>query len=176
MFKYVSETKDDGEEVLANTSDVEKDYIPGARNQAYTNYMQTLVLNAKANGKSTKEEDVLKAEVLRIYTAYYESQISVIFQNYYTQEYLLNYKGQGDSTTLTDTAVVKEFLKQYKIDKQTYQIEDDYVKVMTDKEKGASLVMYHYAGQNYFFTVQHILLQFSDYVEEQVNKLKKKIK
>lgn len=171
MFKYVSETNEDGEEELGNISDVEKDYVDGRRNQAYTNYMQTLVLNAKANGNSTKEEDVLKAEVLRIYNAYYESQISVIFQNYYTQEYLLNYQGRGDSTTLNDTAVVKEFLKQHKIDKQTYQIEDDYVKVMTDTEKGASLLMYHYAGKNYYFTVQHILLKFTSYIEEQVQGL-----
>lgn len=171
MFKYVSETKEDGEEVLANTADVEKDYIAGARNQAYTNYMQTLILNAKANGKSTKEEDVLKAEVLRIYNAYYESQISVIFQNYYTGEYLLNYEGKGDATTLNDTAVVKEFLKQYKTDKQAYQIEDAYVKTLTDTEKGASLLMYHYAGKNYYFTVQHILIQFNEYVKEQVEDL-----
>ena len=171
LFKYVSETKEDGEEVLANISDVEKDYISGARNQAYTNYMQTLILNAKANGKSTKEEDVLNAEVLRIYSAYYESQISVIFQNYYTGEYLLNYEGRGDSTTLNDTAVVKEFLKQYKTDKQAYQIEDAYVKTLTDTEKGASLLMYHYAGQNYYFTVQHILIQFNEYVKEQVEDL-----
>lgn len=170
MFKYVSETKDDGEEVLANTADVEKDYIAGARNQAYTNYMQTLILNAKANGKSTKEEDVLKAEVLRIYNAYYESQISVIFQNYYTGEYLLNYEGKGDATTLSDTAVVKEFLKQYKTDMQANQIEDAYVSTITNKD-GASLLMYHYAGKNYYFTVQHILVQFTEYVKEQVEGL-----
>jgi hypothetical protein len=31
--------------------------------------------------------------------------------------------------------------------------------------------MYHYAGKNYYFTVQHILIQFNEYVKEQVEDL-----
>ena len=82
------------------------------RNQAYANYIQALVSNAKANGASTKVDDVLKAEVLRIYNAYYESQISVIFQNFYVQDYLLDLDGTGDKATLNDKAVVAKFLEE----------------------------------------------------------------
>lgn len=171
LFKYVVDTDDKGKETLGNIADVEKDYISGTRNQAYTNYMQTLILNAKANGNSTNEEDVLKKEVLRIYEAYYESQISVIFQNYYTQEVLLNYQGKGDASALGDAAIVKAFLKQYNTEKQTNQVEDAYVATITDTEKGSSLLMYHYGGENYYFTVQHILIKFSNYIDEQVKGL-----
>lgn len=171
LFKYVVETDEDGNETLGNIADVEKDYISGARSQAYANFMQTLILNAKANNKSTVEEEVVKAEVLRIYEAYYESQISVIFQNYFTQEYLLNYMGLGDSTTLSDTAVVKSFLNQYNTEKQMYQVEDAYVTKITDTEEGASLLLYHYGGSTYYFTVQHILIKFSEKIDEEVKKL-----
>ena len=170
LFNYVVETDEEGNETTAKISDVEDDYEAGYRNAAFTNYMQTLILNAKANGTSTKEEDVLKAEVLRIYNAYYDSQISVIFQNYFTQEYLLNYQGKGDSTTLNDTAVVKSFLDQYNTEEQMYQIEDAYVSKVTSKD-GSSLLLYHYGGTNYYFTVQHILVQYSGYLSEQVKKL-----
>ncbi len=171
LFKYVVETDEDGNETLGNVSDIEKDYIPGARSQAYTNFMQTLILNAKANNKSTDETAVIKDEVLRIYEAYYESQISVIFQNYFTQEYLLNYKGLGDAVSLSDTAVVKSFLNQYNTEKQTYQVEDAYVSKITDTEEGASLLLYHYGGSTYYFTVQHILIKFSEKIDEEVKKL-----
>ena len=117
------------------------------RNQAYANYIQALVANAKANGVSTKIDDVLKAEVLRIYEAYYESQIGVIFQNYYVQDQLLNYNDAGDKYTLSNKAVVAKFLDAYYKDKQVYRLQDGYVEKMESSD-GASLLLYHYEGRN----------------------------
>ena len=107
---------------------------------------------------------------MRIYEAYYESQINVIFQNYYVQEQLLNYDNKGDKYTLNDSAVVAGFLDKYYLDMQTNQIQDAYVQTMESSE-GASLVMYHYQGRDYYFSVQHILVKFSDYILEQVEKI-----
>lgn len=166
LFKYVEEEDHDGTETLADI--VDEPFK--VRNQAYANYIQALVSNAKANGVSTKIDDVLKAEVLRIYNAYYDSQIGVIFQNYFVQDQLLNYNNAGDKYTLSDKSVVAKFLDAYYKDKQTYRLQDGYVEKM-ESQDGASLMLYHYQGRNYYFSVQHILVQFTDYVMEQVQNL-----
>lgn len=166
LFKYVESEDEDGNETLADIMD--EGLI--VRNQAYANYIQALVSNAKANGKSTDVNDVLKAEVLRIYNAYYESQVSVIFQNFYVQDYLLDLDGTGDKATLNDKAVVAKFLDAYYADRQTYRLQDGYVEKM-ESQDGASLLLYHYEGRSYYFSVQHILVQFTDYVMEQVQNL-----
>ena len=166
LFKYVESEDENGVETKADITDEGLK----VRNQAYANYMQALVSNAKANGSSTNLDDVFKAEVLRIYNAYYESQIGVIFQNYYIQDYLLDYNGQGDKATLSDKAVVAKFLDAYYADRQVNRLQDGYVSKM-ESQDGASLVLYHYEGRDYYFSVQHILVQFSDYVMEQVQNL-----
>lgn len=166
LFKYVESEDENGNETLA---DIVDDGFK-VRNQAYANYMQSLVSNAKANGVSTKIDDVLKAEVLRIYNAYYDSQIGVIFQNYFVQDQLLNFNDAGDKLTLSKKSVVAKFLDAYYKDKQVNRLQDGYVGKMESKD-GASLVLYHYEGRDYYFSVQHILVQFTDYVMEQVQNL-----
>ncbi len=166
LFKYVVSTDDEGVETKENIVDEPLK----VRNQAYANYIQALVSNAKAAGKSTAIDDVLNAEIFRIYEAYYDSQINVIFQNYYVQDQLLNRNGMGDPNTLNASTVVAKFLDKYYSDMQTNQIQDVYVKTMESSE-GASLVTYHYEGKYYYFSVQHILVKFSDYVLEQVEEL-----
>ena len=166
LFKYVVSTDDEGVETKENI--VDEPFK--VRNQAYANYIQALVSNAKAAGKSTDIDDVLNSEIYRIYEAYYDSQINVIFQNYYVQDQLLNRDGQGDPNTLNASTVVAKFLDKYYLDMQTNQIQDVYVKTMESSD-GASLVTYHYKGRYYYFSVQHILVKFSDYVLEQVEAL-----
>ncbi len=164
LFQY-SESDDHDDHEHTEMIDIVDDDLK-LRNQAYANYIQSLVSNAKANGVSTKVDDVLKAEVLRIYEAYYESQIGVIFQNYYIQDHLL----KEDKTTLSDRTVVAKFLDKYYTEMQANKLQDGYVKTMESSE-GASLVLYHYQGRNYYFSVQHILVSFTDYVLEQVQAL-----
>ena len=84
LFKYVVSTDDEGVETKENI--VDEPFK--VRNQAYANYIQALVSNAKAAGKSTDIDVVFNSEIYRIYEAYYDSQINVIFQNYYVQEQL----------------------------------------------------------------------------------------
>lgn len=168
LFEYVSETDEDGNDVRVQID--ETNYIKGARNQAYATYIELLVSSAKANGTSTDDDVCFENEVVRIYEAYYSSQITSNFQNYYLTEYLTNYNGNGDKDALSNDLIVKSFLETYYAQKQNNSSEKAYIDVITDSE-GASLILYSYNGQNYFFSVQHILVQFSDYVLEQVKKL-----
>lgn len=160
LFRYEVESEDD-----ENQKEAMLDEPLLIRNQAYANYIQALITSAKSEGTSTDADDVLNAEVLRIYEAYYESQISVIFQNYYLEDVLLN-----DQNALGDVAVVSAFLDQYYKDMQTNKIEEAYIETIEDSE-GASLLMYHYNGEDYYFSVQHILVKFTDGVMNQIKKI-----
>lgn len=160
LFKYEVESEDD-----ENKKEAMMDEPLLIRNQAFANYIQALITSAKSEGTSTDADDVLKAEVLRIYEAYYESQISVIFQNHWIQNVLLN-----DKNALGDGNIVKAFLDQYYKDMQTNKIEESYVETMEDSD-GASLLMYHYNGEDHYFSVQHILVQFTDGVMNQIKKI-----
>lgn len=162
LFEYVAETTEEGEDVRADID--ETDFIVGARNQAYAKYIENLVANAKANGTSTNRQTVLENELIRIYEAYYSSRVTTLMQNYYLEEELLN------SDLMSDRAIVEAFLEQYFSDVQTYQVENSYIATMTN-EDGASLVLYHYEGQNYFFTVQQILVGFDDATSELITEL-----
>lgn len=179
LFEHAVETDEDGNETRKKIKDIiaeeqrynteiEKDkFIVNARNEAYTAYMESLKNNAKSAGKKVDEEVLFNEEIVRVYEAYYESEVTTLLQTYYLNDYLLD--SEGD-TPLTEKAVAEAFLNDYYSDYQTYQFEDAYITTMTNKD-GASLVLYHYDGQNYFFTVQHILVQNDDYISEQIKEL-----
>lgn len=168
LFEYVVKTDDDGNEERATID--ETNYKSGARNTAYAKYIELLVSSAKSNGTSTDPELCFENEVVRIYDAYYNSQITSNFQNYYLNEYLTNNNGLGDKNALSDDLIVKSFLETYYAQKQNNSTETAYIDTITDSD-GASLILYSYNGQNYFFSVQHILVKFSDYLSEQVTAL-----
>lgn len=165
LYKYDS-TNDNGEEIKKDMMD--DPYK--VRNEAYSNYIMALISNAKASGNDIDKNEAFKQEVWRIYEAYYDSQISVIFQNYYVQEQLLDYNGQGDKVTLSDGAVVASFLGKYYTDMQKNQVQKDYVSTMESSD-GASLVLYHYNGKHYYFSVQHILVKFNDALIKKLSKI-----
>lgn len=161
LFKYEL----DGNETKLNM-DGKGDEVYKNRERALQEYLQALKLNAKASGNTSSEDELFKAEVLRIYNAYYDSQISVIFQNYYMQEHLLNV----DRTSLGNRAIVEKFLDKYYKDQQVNKVYEAYVSTM-ESEDGASLVLYHYQGRVYYFSVQHILLAFGTELSNKVQNL-----
>ena len=178
LFEHVVETDEDGNEtrksiketILAEqkyNDEIKKDkFIEKARSQAYVDYISGLVNSAKSAENFVSEEELISQEIIRIYNAYYESEITTLLQKYYLDNYLMN----GEGTPLTDKAVAEAFLSNYYSDYQTYQFEDSYITVMTSNEN-ASLVLYHFDGQDYFFTVQHILVKNDDYISAEIQKI-----
>ncbi len=177
LFEYVSiEAEDDDEEDVRVAITGEELEI---RKVGYSKYIQGLVSNAKANGKDTNETTVFLEELVRVYNAYYDSQVSSLFQAYWSQNYLLNKNavdidGDGnidfEKEMLSDKRIVKAYLEKYFTDMQLYQVEDSYIAALTG-ENGASLVLYNYKGKEYFFTVQHILVKYDDYMTSEVKKI-----
>ena len=148
-------------------NEIQKDkFIKNARSQAYIDYIAGLVNTANSEGKQKDEATLFNEEVIRVYNAYYESEITSLLQKYYLDEYLIS----GEDTPLTEKAIAEAFLNDYYSDYQKYQFEDAYITTMTSKD-GASLVLYHYDGQNYFFTVQHILVKNDDHITEKIKEL-----
>lgn len=165
LFEYKVNPNDEDDDTRENINASEA----VNRNKAYAKYIEGLANSAKASGKSTDEKTLLENEIIRIYDAYYESKIQTLFQNYYLENYLTD-TVNGDKTALSDKTIVDAYLKKYYTDMQIYQVEDSYISTMTNTD-GASVVFYNYNGRNYFFTVQHILIQFDDYMSEKVENL-----
>lgn len=165
LFEYKVNPNDEDDDTRENINASEA----VNRNKAYAKYIEGLANSAKASEKSTDEKTLLENEIIRIYDAYYESKIQTLFQNYYLENYLTD-TVNGDSNALSDKTIVDAYLKKYYTDMQVYQVEDSYISTMTNTD-GASVVFYHYNGRNYFFTVQHILIQFDDYMSEKVENL-----
>ncbi len=167
IFEYVESTDEDGEDVRKAID--ETNYIVGARNQARAEYIEGLVSNAKAAGTDTTVSVVLENELVRVYEAYYNTKIQTLFQKYYLEEYLID-TINGDKESLSDKAIAKAYLEKYYSDVQVYQVENNYISTITSTD-GASLVFYNYNGRNYFFTVQHILVQYDEYMTEEIKKI-----
>ena len=159
-FEYVVEDENADEDAEEVRKEIEPDFFP-KRNEAYAAYVSALVSSAKSAGTSTDRKTCQENDIVSIYKAYYNSKITTLYQKYYLNEYLSNHNGQGDAEALSDKVIAKAFIEAYYTQNQQYKSEADYISAITNKE-GAPLVLYSYDGENYFFSVQHILVKFTD--------------
>lgn len=173
--KYLREYVPDEDDKDVNDDPIrvaidETNYISGARESAILRYKADLVATAKNNGTTTDLNVLFENEVIRVYEAYYSSKLTTLFQNYFINEYLTNFNGDGDSVSLGDAAIVEAFINQYYTDKQSFSSEKEYMEVIGSSD-GASLILYHYNGVYYYFSVQHILVAFPEFIDEQIKNL-----
>ena len=174
LFKYVSAEDDEGNKTWTAMEDYESDaeklnVMLERRREAYAQYMAYLTSNAKSNGKNKPATELFKDEFLRVYNAYYESHLTTLYQNYWLEEYMVD-TVNGDTVSLSDKAIVRAYLENYFSNMESYYVQENYVSVMTSKD-GASLVLYNYNGKYYYFTVQHILVKYDDYMTNEISKL-----
>lgn len=170
LFKFVPDEndKDDNDEPKKVDID-ETNYIPGARQEAFIDYKADLVVSAKNAGTTTDPDEAFANEVVRIYEAYYNAKVSTLFQNYFLYEYLTDTQN-GDANSLSDAAIAKAYITKYYADKQYYSSEQKYIEVM-EAEDGATLLLYHFNGKHYYFSIQHILLKFPEFITNELNKI-----
>lgn len=170
LFEYVVSTDEEGNDTREKIT--YDGYIDGSRNDAYTRYVEWLVSSAKSNGTSTDTNVVIENEIVRVYNSFYDSKLTSLFQDYYLKEYLTNYYGELEDSenVLSDKAIVKAFMDKYNADKQTNMVEKNFISTITSTD-GATLVLYNYEGQNFFFTVQHILIKYDDYISKKITEL-----
>ena len=135
------------------------------RTAAWNGYVQSLIISAKAEGKSADKETVLKAEVQRLYKSYYESALYLKYQEY-VESTVIDTMDEHKNL-LDDEAIVKKYIELTNKDNQANSTEQAYIDVVTSTST-ESLILYHYQGEFVYFTVQHILVQFDDATVEEL--------
>ncbi len=136
------------------------------RTSAYEMYVGGLKLSAKANGKDTDVNTVLFNEIKRLYINYYENYVYNMFTSYVNS--LVN--KTGDNNPLSDKAIVTRYLQLLGKDYQNYTVEENYIAVLEAKATN-SVILYHFNGENYYFTVNHLLVSFDDETKELLSEI-----
>ena len=134
------------------------------RQYAYQMMIGSLILSAKAEGKNTDRRTVTFNQIKEAYVSAYETYL----QNMYA-DYIKSLADKADAAdryelatnvySLNDKAIVARYLQLLGKDIQGYKLEENYIAVLEAKATD-SLLMYTYAGENYYFTVQHLLVNF----------------
>ena len=141
--------------------------------EAYTRYVKQLQDNAKTEGVSTKEVDVLKAEEERLIKAYTRSKYFEIFEEWYNKYY--NFTFDGENYVLNSDIldqVVETFKEEYIAQKAIYENDKDaYHTAMGGDDISG---MYYHHSDEYVY-VSHILLKFSDAQVAEIEELDKKL-
>lgn len=142
------------------TDDEDRNMVPieesekANRLKAYNMYLSDLMLSAKANGRDSKRDAVLKAEIERIYESYYENALYTKYQEYINSTIV-------EEGLLTDSAIVEKYKELLNASIESNTVEDNYISVITSTET-ENLVLYHYNGKYVYFSVQHVLISFDD--------------
>ena len=160
MFKY-NTSKDKENPVY---EDIEEKELT-VRNQAYKQYISSLVLSAKANNKDTNTNNVIKAEVERVYKSYKESKLQEKYKEYINSTSARSDEGYTDY--YSNAAIVKKFKELLNASTESNTIEDNYIEVVTSTDND-TLILYHYNGKYQFFSVQHVLVSYSDKILDEL--------
>ena len=128
------------------------------RETAYQMYLSQLLMNAKASGKKADKAEVLSEEIKRLYVSYYESYLTSMYSNYINS---LVDKAGSEYYSLNDQAIVSRYLQLVGRDVLKYELEDNYIAFLEAKPTN-SLLLYHYEGEYYYFSVQHLLVSFDN--------------
>ena len=128
------------------------------RETAYQMYLSQLLMNAKASGKTVDKAEVLNAEIKRLYVSYYESYLTSMYSNYINS---LVDKKDSNYYSLNDQAIVSRYLQLVGRDILKYELEDNYIAFLEAKPTN-TLLLYHYEGEYYYFSVQHLLVSFDN--------------
>lgn len=160
LFKY-NTSKDKENPVYEDIAEAELK----VRNQAYEQYISSLVLSAKANNKDTNRNTVIKAEVERVYKSYYESKLQELYQDYINSTSARSDEGYTDH--YSNAAIVKKFKELLNASTESNTVEDNYIEVVTSTDND-TLILYHYNGKYKFFSVQHVLVSYNDEILSQL--------
>ena len=141
--------------------------------EAYARYISSLQKVAKSQGKSTKEEDVLKAEIDRLVKTLTENKYISKYQEWYTKNQ--QFIQDGDIYRLKDSVmyqVLEDYKTTYDSQKKLFDLsEKAYHAAMAED---ASSVYYHpnYGDGAEYMYVSHVLIKFSDAQKAVVDGLK----
>lgn len=146
--------------------------------EAYARYVASLQKTAKSFGKSTKESDVIQAEVDRLVKTLTENKYITLYQEWFNNNQKFEQTSSGEmlkNSVIVD--VLSEFRKEYESQKTLYEGDENaYHTAMAGDN--VSEVYYHpnYGAGTEYIYVTHILIKFSDAKKTQVENLKAEYK
>jgi len=157
LYKY-NTSKDEDDKVYEPIKEEER----AVRREAYERVLSDLLLTAKAKGKTMSASAVLKEHIENLYKGYYESMLTTKYQEY------INSTAAGTEDGIyknlfSDAAIAAKYKELLNESTESNIVEDNYIKIITSSDND-SLVLFHYKGQYLYFSVQHILIQYSDEV------------
>ena len=155
IYTYNAEKDEDAPRIDTNIPEEEK----AVRTLAFNRYVESLVLAAKADKKDSSTNNVIGREVERLYKLYYESALQEKYQEYIESTIVDTL--DEHKNLLSDEVIAKKYIELSNKDNQTNSTKENYVDVITSSST-ESLILYHYNGENTYFTVQHILVKFDD--------------
>lgn len=132
------------------------------RDHAFDILVGRLKLIAKNDGKNTDKSVVLFNQFKESYISAYETYLQNMYSSYIKS--LVDKATSGKYYTLSDVAIVARYLQLLGKDIQSYSLEENYIAVMEASQTDA-LLMYNFGGKNYYFTVQHLLVDFDGNVK-----------
>ena len=161
IFTYNAEKDADKPRIDTAIADEER----AVRSLAFDRYVEGLVLTAKADKKDATPSKVVEREVERLYKSYYESALQQKYQEYIESTVVDTL--DTHENLLSDEIIAKKYIELVNKDNQTNSTKENYVDVITSSST-ESLILYHYNGENTYFTVQHILIKFDDATVEEL--------
>ena len=142
--------------------------------EAYARYVSSLQKVAKSQGKSTKEDDVIKAEVERLIKTLTENKYITKYQEWFTKNQ--QFIQDGSTYRLKDSVmyqVLEEYQTKYESQKKLFDLSEKAYHAAMGED--ASTVYYHpnYGDGAEYMYVSHVLIKFSDAQKAVVDGLKK---
>lgn len=132
------------------------------RDTAYQMYISTLSINAKAKNENPNKDVVLFNQIKKLYVSYYETYLYNMYSSYIKS---LITDSTSSVYALSNRAIISRYLGLLGKDSQSYGIEENYISVM-EASATEALLAYTYKGENYYFSVQHLLVSFDDKVKQ----------
>jgi len=127
--------------------------------EAWTRYVKSLQDQAKDEGRSTKESDVLLHE---------EQRLETLLTN---NLYLEKYENDFNSNLPVDVETVLSYYRsQYKSEKETYTNNEDLYHTAM-KESSSKYIYFHPNSGNEYINTKHILIKFNDAQTEAITAL-----
>ena len=135
------------------------------REYAYKMLVGSLILSNKAEAKTTDRAEVLTEKFKQQYISAYESYLQTMYQTYIKS---LITDNTSEYYSLTKEAIITRYLQLLGKNILSYKTQENYVSLLESEAKD-SLLMYYYQGEYYYFSVQHLLVNFDGTIKANLN-------
>ena len=137
------------------------------RDVAYQMYISTLAMNAKAKNENSNKDVVLYNQIKKLYVSCYETYLYNMYSSYIKS---LITDSSSSVYALSNRAIISRYFGLLGKDVQSYGVEENYISVM-EASATEAILTYTYKGENYYFSVQHLLVSFDDQIKEDLSKV-----